>query len=52
MKKINYKVICDNSKITKSLKKDKKYIDNKLASIIYDRRKVLCYEKSTTNRKY
>lgn len=54
MKKINYNVTCDNTKLAQTLSKDKKYIEKQFSKIIRKRRELLCYENNgnkTTNIK-
>lgn len=46
MKKINYNVTCDNTKLKKLLARDKNYINKSFSSIIRKRRELECYENS------
>ena len=47
MRKINYNVECNKDKIDKKQKEDTKYLIKKMVEIIYKRRELDCYEKSS-----
>lgn len=47
MRRINYKVDIDDSKLKNQISDRKNTIDNIIASIIYKRKERICYEKST-----
>lgn len=50
MKKINYNVVCDNTKLTNSLIKDKNIIEKRFSIIIGKRRELRCYENSRNKK--
>lgn len=49
MNRINYKVVCKTSKLKNNIKRNDKYILNRLSRVIYKRREIACYEKSISN---
>lgn len=52
MKKINYIVECDTTKLNKKLNADSKYLEKQLSLIILKRRELRCYENCKANTKH
>lgn len=50
MKKINYNVTCDNTKLKKALDKDKNSIYKRFTLIVSKRRELECYENSRNEK--